>query len=320
MTTEQVESRAESRERVGVVAGYRPCIKCGFALEGQPVEREPHYRLLMIFCPECGAPSPVQEYPVLGSWSRRLGALCLAVWVLLLLGLFAGYVGGQVGIVAGFMESARRANADAIASDHLTWFRLSGEAERLATLQNPPPGYNAAQFVATIQGGNFFSPINVEWWNTTGKNGFQARHWRDSTSMISFAGLGLFGALGGAFFATAMPGARGWKRFLMPMVAGGFVVTFTVLLLYEMTRSWSWGWYGSSPADYAANAMTAAVEVCPDSLAFVAGGFAAVCGCVGAVVGRPISRFAARLLVAPSKLHLLEFLWSADGKKLPGRR
>lgn len=316
MTTEQTESR----ERVGVVAGYRPCIKCGFSLEGQPVEREPHYRLLMIFCPECGAPSPVQEYPVLGSWGRRLGALCLAVWILLLLGLFAGFVGGQVGIVAGVMDFARRANADAIASEHLDWFRTNGEAERLAALQNPPAGYNAAQFVATIQGGNFFSPINSEWWKNTGKPGFHARHWRDTTTLLPLLGLGLFGALGGAFFATAMPGARGVRRFVVPVLASGFVAGFTVLVLYEMTRTWSWGWYGTSPADYATNAMIASAEVCPNSFAYLAGMFAMVCACVGAVIGRPISRFAARLLVAPSRLHLLEFLWSADGKKLPGRR
>jgi hypothetical protein len=320
MTTEQVESRAESRERVGVVAGYRPCIKCGFALEGQPVEREPHYRLLMIFCPECGAPSPVQEYPVLGSWGRRLGVLCLAVWVILLLGAFAGYVGGQVGIVAGFMESARRANADAIALEHLDWFRSSGEAERLAALQNPPAGYNAAQFVATIQGGNFFSPINVEWWNTTGKAAFEPLHWRDASSMMSFVGLGLFAGVGGAFFAAALPGARGWRRFLMPMLASGFVAAFTVWVLHEMTSKWTWGWYVTSPADYGTSAIIAAADACPNSLSYVAVAFAAACGCVGAVIGRPMSRFIAGLLVAPSKLHLLEFLWSADGKKLPGRR
>ena len=320
MTAEQVESRAESRERVGVVAGYRPCIKCGFALEGQPVEREPHYRLLMIFCPECGAPSPVQEYPVLGSWGRRLGALCLAVWIIVLIGVFAGYVGGQVGIVAGFMESARRANADAIAVEHLDWFRASGEAERLAALQNPPAGFNAAQFVAAIQGGNFFSPINVVWWNSTGKTAFEPRHWRDASSMMSFVGLGLFGGVGGALFATAMPGTRGWRQFLVPMLAGGFVAAFTVVVLHEITRSGSLGWYMTSPADYATNAMIAAAEVCPDSLAYVAGLFAAACGCVGAVIGRPIIRFAARLLVPPSRLHLVEFLWSADGKRLPGRR
>jgi hypothetical protein len=138
--------------------------------------------------------------------------------------------------------------------------------------------------------------------------------------MISFVGLGLFGGVGGAFFATAMPGARGWKRFVAPYLAGGFVAPFTILVLYEMTSKWTWGWYVTSPADYGTSAMIAAADACPNWLSYVAVAFAAVCGCVGAVVGRPISRFAARLLVAPSKLHLLEFLWSADGKKLPGRR
>jgi hypothetical protein len=68
------------------VSGERPCTQCGYSLLGQSIVRDPHYGMLIVRCPECAAVTSVLDYPRLARWSRVLGALALAVWIMCLLG------------------------------------------------------------------------------------------------------------------------------------------------------------------------------------------------------------------------------------------
>ena len=63
-----------------LIVGSRACHDCGYCLEGQPIEREAHYGMLIARCPECGTIAALQEYPSLSGWGRRLGALSAAGW------------------------------------------------------------------------------------------------------------------------------------------------------------------------------------------------------------------------------------------------
>ncbi|MHC4949188.1 MAG: hypothetical protein ACYTG1_13185, partial [Planctomycetota bacterium] len=80
----------EREERVSVLVGDRLCIGCGYNLTGQPVLREPHYRLLIVRCPECATVAGLQEYPVLGRWANRWAALVAALWFVVLLAFAFG--------------------------------------------------------------------------------------------------------------------------------------------------------------------------------------------------------------------------------------
>ena len=71
-------SSGTERRTVSILVGDRLCTKCGYNLTGQPVLREPHYEMLIVRCPECGAVAALQEYPVLGRWAGRWAALLAA--------------------------------------------------------------------------------------------------------------------------------------------------------------------------------------------------------------------------------------------------
>ncbi len=89
-------------QRISVLCGERACIACAFNLSGQPVVREPHYDMLIVRCPECGAVASLQEYPALGTWATRWTALAAALYIVLLLG--GAFGAGAIGY--GFCEAA----------------------------------------------------------------------------------------------------------------------------------------------------------------------------------------------------------------------
>jgi len=101
----------ESETVVSTIVADRMCSGCGYNLVGQNVLREPHYRMLVTRCPECGAYASVQEFPLLGIWSRRLGFFVAAiVIVLMVLALPATSAS-----LWGMSESARQLRQSAVA-------------------------------------------------------------------------------------------------------------------------------------------------------------------------------------------------------------
>ncbi len=76
----------EPPQRLGVVLGDRLCVECGFNLHGQTITREEHYGMLAVRCPECSTLASLQEYPVLGKWGARFGAVLALAWLGVALG------------------------------------------------------------------------------------------------------------------------------------------------------------------------------------------------------------------------------------------
>ena len=68
-------------EEMARIQGSRPCLACGQDLLGQPIRKATPYSFLIARCSECGTVTPLQEYPVLGPWGRRLGGVLIALYI-----------------------------------------------------------------------------------------------------------------------------------------------------------------------------------------------------------------------------------------------
>jgi hypothetical protein len=111
--TVETPSEVEARHMT-VVTGDRLCVKCGYNLIGQLVVREEHYDMLIVRCPECATVTGVQEYPLLGRWANRWGALLAVLWFLFLIGMWAGTSSAIFGMGMGTMFEAVDPYADYI--------------------------------------------------------------------------------------------------------------------------------------------------------------------------------------------------------------
>jgi hypothetical protein len=97
--------------RVSVLTADRMCTTCGYNLVGQVVVRERHYGMLIVRCPECAAVASVQEYPLLGRWAGRWGAILATLWFILLLGMWpatSAIVLGWTAVAAVAAEDSAR--------------------------------------------------------------------------------------------------------------------------------------------------------------------------------------------------------------------
>src|SRR5439155_9007353 len=62
------------------------CVECGYNLHGQPVTRDPNLGLFVCRCPECGKYHPAGTgISATTPWVRRLAAILLLFWVLIVL-------------------------------------------------------------------------------------------------------------------------------------------------------------------------------------------------------------------------------------------
>src|SRR4029079_18116386 len=65
------------------------CENCGYNLHGQPVNRDERLGILLCRCPECGRFHPAGHRTTATSvWLSRLAAAFLALWVLIVVGVF----------------------------------------------------------------------------------------------------------------------------------------------------------------------------------------------------------------------------------------
>ncbi|MCW5767408.1 MAG: hypothetical protein KIT19_01890 [Phycisphaeraceae bacterium] len=122
-------------ERVSVLVGDRLCVSCGFNLAGQSVVREPHYRMLIVRCPECATAASLQEYPVLGKWANRWGGVLAAGMILLTLLLALGTAGTIFGMSYAVSRVASKPLTDLIAKEHSAWAKVSRETQNSSQME-----------------------------------------------------------------------------------------------------------------------------------------------------------------------------------------
>jgi hypothetical protein len=287
--------------RVSTLVGARLCTRCGFDLCGQPVVREPHYKMLMVRCPECAMVASLQEYPHRTRWFGRWTGFLSALW---LLSLLAGALISAI-ILNVFCDATARVMVDHYAAD-IT--RAYGEYTKT---------------LPTVAGGGYVpwqqqagSP-SADWWvdsvwfagvadQTLASHGgaLRSTHWPGVVNAIYDLPLA---SVIGALWAVALLHVKR-RRVLMMIPALGLVC-----LLLDMLE---WGrmgvWFGSNrPAYELAIAQIGVPARCAAMAVLMAG-----VG-VGLWIGRPLARLAVRTFLPPRLWGSLSLLWTEEGLTPP---
>ena len=87
----------------------RFCEECAYNLRTQPVTRDPRTNILICRCPECGTFHPAGAATDAGRvWLGRLGTLLLMLWVVILISLAGGVLGGLGTLQFAHLEAFSR--------------------------------------------------------------------------------------------------------------------------------------------------------------------------------------------------------------------
>ena len=301
--------------RLGSLRGDRPCLGCGFNLQGQTILRDPHYNLLIVRCPECSTVAALQDYPVLGRWARRWGFMLAGAYMVISIVLLLGGGVAAGGFAAVASEQLRNNYCQQIASAHRRWFEANEQPALLAQVTNNPQiSSEINNTIAYVNNWGPFAAVNRDWWEKTGRADF--RKWLatrpfayqvDDIAAYSLAAV--FSVLGGGLFAVLFPGIRGARLLIIPLTLG--VVASLVLF----TSNYSW--VPSSPLGILANYTAVhnlALEEMPARFPLVVLGGATIGITLGAFIGRPAARTLIRFLLTPRVASAFSFLWDADGR------
>lgn len=294
-------------ERVSTVVGGRLCAACGFSLVGQSIVREPHYRLLIVRCPECGTVAALQEYPALGRWAHRWAALLAALWLVALIAALFASAGIVFGVSHGIAESSSQDFAMAIATAHNDWYNGLENQNASAVSRWAGPGGQPA---------HAYTFIDLQWWSQQDPGAHLAAQggWWKALRRGALWGLWFLLPIGvaiGTFWSIALLGVRRFSALLVSVVILGMAASFLFLSL----RSASAGIFAG---------VAYANHLALGTLGFFAGGLplavAGACIVGGIWFGRPLVRLLVRTLLPPSLRGPLALLWTADGLPPPGTR
>lgn len=318
---ERAAGREASGPVVSVLTGDRACISCGFNLVGQQVTREPVYGMLLVRCPECNTAASLQEYPLLGKWASRWGAVLAAGWLLGML------VWGAIGVLL-FFQIANTTVVEAsstLARELVSRQSVVSKAqlEELKTTDPELKSRNAGlvNYLAT-QAVEAYGSLDVSWYKQQDLDQVFSSlgGWRRGANWGATAGWVYSGFVGigmGMVWSVALSHVRGWRLVLVPLTLGAFALAMTQVPDARSIFYFDpWGVFSMSGGPYvsayAAARPTIEPVVLPASIL--------VCAmflCVGVWTGRPIARLAVRGLLAPRLRGTLAFLWLCDGKKPP---
>lgn len=304
-------SSPQAEHATGEIRGDRMCLKCGFNLHGQTILREPHYGLLIVRCPECSGVTSLQEYPVLGPWARRWGYLFAAVYILFITGLF-GLTAFLIGVSSvGLVQDRMHTIANEIATAHRPWFDAVGKAQAEASAKTPAEKSLVSSTVSSVQSWGSYAAINREWWEREGAAARAAIAARKPNlpveQLLAYTFIPVCGLAVGGFFAVLLPGLRGPRLLMIPLVTVSLGLLFCYFFSLTtrtaaLTNFWLPGFVPSGEL---------AAELLPSfafyRLALVMGAILAV----GVYLGRPVARFLIRTFLTPRLAHSLSFLWES---------
>jgi hypothetical protein len=307
-------------QRVATVTADRLCTTCAYNLVGQMVLREPHYGLLIVRCPECGTIASVQEYPLLGRWANRWGAVLAALYFILLLGLWPASSAAIMGIALGTAEEAAYPYGRYLDALHQTAEQAAQQTQATATPPAPapptPPAAPGAINLQTITRIISGLTINVDfedWWTQQDSRATfaQAGGWRGAVDWwVLFiwipAGLVAF-FIGWLWSIALLEFRRRWTY-----VWGAMIILLALLFGFGPCAEWLWG-----EVIYCQQA--ARQQISPAVF------FATIIFCLpwlllGLAVGRPLTRALVRALLPPGLRGSLALLWTAEGLDPPRGR
>lgn len=260
----------------------RFCDGCGYNLRTQPVRRAGRTELLLCRCPECGRLQSVRDSTTAGRlWLGRLGKLLLFVWILVVLGVGFGLAAGQVGLTLLPLEELTTYRP-------ITTTAPSLSIPALASMPANPLGST----VTVIQQGNL-----VYRTVTTYRRQVRGHSPYDTAFVLLTRALSFASGFVLAMLATVV--LYHWRRW-------GYMLGVVVVSVGAAVIVWCI-WREDQPQllDWAN----------PHILAQAAAHFAG--GLAGILLGRPLARLIAALVLPPRVRQILAFLWLVDGKQLP---
>lgn len=295
-----------------LIIGDRACIRCGFNLHGQPVEREPHYGLAMARCPECGQPAALQEHPVLSRWAGRLGMALAGVWLLCVLGAFALPAVAMAGVGYGLSTLACRSLSTPIAAEFLAFLRTERDAmtEDEYAAQYP-------YFAGWIDLAPEDLPyVDADWWSridlatrVPDAGLIPVYDWRAARGWVAAC---MLTCAGGIVLGVALAHLRVRGLVAAGLLIGALAAATLLVLKYHQPwlglNTFGWGVVDLSQALRAEFGL-------PFQLITVGVQTAALTA--GLLLARPVARWLVALLLPPRLRTPLGFLWSMDGLPQP---
>jgi len=294
------------RETPRIITGDRFCTQCGYNLIGQQVVREEHYALLVVRCPECATVASVQEYPLLGGWAVRWGAILAVLWFIFLVGMWPASSGIVCGMSIAVTDEASRSY-----SRH-----LDALYEASQTQTGGQPARGAGGRIVTIPGGTIqFGPSGNfgNWWKQQDRQAVLAAAggWRGAVAGDAFlllipTGLLVFG-VGWFWSVSLIQVKRPWLIICAAMIMLLAVIFAAPLVLEWHTHSSFW-------SRYAANQQLGLTSLA------ICMGFCILPLALGLWLGRPLTRLSVRALLPPRLRSSLALLWTAEGLAPPATR
>jgi hypothetical protein len=295
--------------RVSTLAGDRPCTGCGYNLVGQPVVRESRYQMLIARCPECGQVASLQEYPLLGRWVGRWTMLLAAGWFLAVLLLAAATGGLLYGLSTAVAQSA---------SEPFAVWLTQRQFDDLKALEAAGALPQDAQWVVTQSpGATPYSALVPSW---SSKQDFrallvEAGGWRrgvDFGALKGWIGVAVAMFVAGCVWALAFGHRRGRGLLLTGVIPIALAVFFALLTwISNATTATNLQWAG---------AIWVADQLVGDPFIWMTIAFGTVPFAAGLLLGRPITRGLATILLPPRFRSALALLWTTDGLSPPPAR
>ncbi|MHC4079689.1 MAG: hypothetical protein ACYS15_03185 [Planctomycetota bacterium] len=291
------------REIQKIVTGDRFCTKCGYNLIGQQIVREEYYSMLIVRCPECATVASVQEYPLLGGWAIRWGALLAALWFITLVAWWPGSSGIVFGMSLVVTEESTR--------DYYRHLQqLHADSEAQTTGQAPS---STTQVITTPSGTIRIGGPGADfgkWWEQ-----------QDHAAILADAG-GWRRSIHGEAFLILIPAAFMvfgvgwlWSVFLIQLKRRWLVVcgaaVMVVALFFVVPVLVEWHMHAGVWARFAANDQLG-LPVMAISM-----GVLTVPLALGLWLGRPLTRLGVRALLPPRLRSSLALLWTAEGLAPP---
>jgi len=296
-------------QRVSTVTGDRLCTTCSYNLVGQTVLREPHYGLLIVRCPECGTVASVQEYPLLGRWANRWGAVLAALYFIFLLGMWPASSGTIVGMAVGIAEEAAHSYGR-----YLNDLESAEEQAAAASPGQPPPtplptvptGRQITRIITGLAGGDDFT----KWWDQQDQAATfaQAGGWRGAVNwqaLVLWLPAGLLAFLYGWFWSVALLQFR--RRWTL--LWGAMIIALALLFGIGPYLTWIGGEVGYY--------MDAARQQISPTIFCATVAFSVFPLLLGLLFGRPLTRSLVRALLPPALRGSLALLWTTEGLQPP---
>lgn len=288
MTTHAPQTIDDSSEKTGrTLDGHRLCATCLHPMAGSPIERHCSSNILFARCTECGAPSPLIEYPTLTPWVTQLRGLAACAVLLLTLLAF---------IVQTLLAWSAMALAVYVPENEV-FSRVLLEMNQASKAIAPNPLAEPAAWLLTPDG--------------------QAALTSSTDSSVYFAVLTLAGS--GAFLIAMCSGMlagvvclrlRALPRMLIANLAH-LVLAAMWCAICDLDREAPWSTVNSLDWSDLVQSNDSATRWILAFAALLLG------GAVGGLLGPLMLRTLAKTVFPPRERELVSWIWTFGGMKVP---